>query len=275
MNPKALIITGYGINCEEETAKSFAISGAKPEIIHVNDLIENPKKLDDCQILAFPGGFSYGDDTGSGNALANKIRNNLEDEIISFAQKDKLIIGICNGFQILANLGLVPATNGDYGQRQAALMWNLTARYECRWVTIKNTSKKCIWTRGIDVLHIPVAHGEGNFYADPSILKNIKDHDQIVFKYAKHDGSPANQEYPFNPNGATGDIAGICDPSGRILGLMPHPERFFSFTNENSWPMKKEKILRESINSKKPFALPQHGEGLKIFENAVKYFTWK
>lgn len=265
--PKALIITGYGINCEEETAKVFEMEGADPEIVHINDLIENPKKLDDYRIMAFPGGFSYGDDTGSGNAMANKIKNNLKDEFLNFARKDRLIIGICNGFQILANLGIVPALNNDYGKRAVALMHNTQARYECRWVYLKSVSKKCVWTRGIGLLHVPIAHGEGNFYTDQETLKQIKKGDQIAWKYVKETGSPANQEFPFNPNGAMEDIAGICDPSGRILGMMPHPERFNSFVNEDLWTLEKEKLIREG----KP--LPKEGKGLKIFRNAVEYFT--
>lgn len=266
MQPKALIITGYGINCEEETAFVFKKAGAIAEIVHINDLIDNTKKLEDYQIVAFPGGFSYGDDTGSGNALANKIRNNFEERILKFAEKDKLIIGICNGFQILSNIGLVPAVDLKYGERQIALMHNSTARYECRWVNLKVTSKKCIWTRDLETLHCPVAHGEGNFYAPPEVIEKLKTNDQIVWKYIKEDGSPANQELPFNPNGALEDIAGVCDPTGKILGMMPHPERFNAFTNEDGWELTKEKLIREG----KP--LPQKGLGLKVFENAVSYF---
>ncbi len=265
MKPKAAIITGYGINCEEETAKCFEWSGAEAEIIHLNDLIEGSKKLSDYQILAFPGGFSYGDDTGSGNAIANKIRNNINDDFIKFAQEDKLIIGICNGFQILANLGLVPATK-EYGEREAALMHNKTAIFECRWVNLQNKSSNCIWTKEIEKMHIPIAHGEGNFYCAPETLEKMKENDQIVFKYVKEDGSPANGKFPFNPNGAMEDIAAICDPSGRILGMMPHPERFNSFVNEDGWELKKEKLIREGKT------VPKKGEGLQIFENAVKYF---
>ncbi|MDD3861782.1 MAG: phosphoribosylformylglycinamidine synthase I [Candidatus Gracilibacteria bacterium] len=267
MTPKALIITGYGINCEEETAKVFEIEGAKAEIIHINDLIENPKKIEEFQIMAFPGGFSYGDDTGSGNAMANKIKNNLNEEFLNFARQDKLIIGICNGFQMLANLGIVPALNDNYGKRTVALMHNSQARYECGWVHLKRTSDKCIWTRGIEIIHLPIAHGEGNFYTDEETLNQIKSGDQIAWKYVKEDGSPANNEFPFNPNGAIEDIAGICDPSGRILGMMPHPERFNCFVNEDGWTLEKEKLIREGNQ------LPKEGKGLKLFKNAVEYFT--
>jgi len=266
-HPKVLVITGYGINCEEETAKVFELEGGKPEIVHINDLIDGTKKLSDYQIMAFPGGFSYGDDTGSGNALANRIKNNLPDDFIKFAKEDHLIIGICNGFQMLANLGLVPALKNNYGKREVALMHNTTARYECRWVYLKNISEKCIWTRDIKVLHVPIAHGEGNFYAEKPVLDQIKMNDQIVFKYVRENGSPANQEFPFNPNGAMEDIAAICDTSGRILGMMPHPERFNCFVNEDGWQTKKEALIREGKS------LPEKGEGLKIFRNAIEYFT--
>lgn len=266
VKPRTLVITGYGINCEEETAKCFNQTGSEAEIVHINDVINGNKKLKNYQILAFPGGFSYGDDTGSGNALANKIRNNLEEDIIKFATEDKLVIGICNGLQILANLGLVPAVDNKYGVRQAALMHNLTARLECRWIYIKTTSKKCIWTRDIEILHVPIAHGEGNFYAESEIMEKMKVNDQITLKYVDKNGNPANGEFPINPNGALEDIAGVCDPSGRILGLMPHPERFSTFENEEGWELKKEKLIREGKS------LPKEGEGLKIFKNAAKYF---
>lgn len=267
MKPKVLVITGYGINCEEETAFCFNTTGGQAEIAHINDILSGHKKLDDYQIIAFPGGFSYGDDTGSGNALANKILNNIKDDILTFASQDKLIIGICNGFQIITNLGLVPAIDGKYGERQAALMHNKQARYECRWVNIKNQSKKCIWTQGIDTMPIPIAHGEGNFYCEPETLQALKDNDQIAFRYCDESGNLANGQYPINPNGALEDIAGVCDSSGRILGLMPHPERYNHFFNLIDWPLKKEQLIRQG----KP--LPEEGAGLKIFKNAVEYFS--
>ena len=134
------------------------------------------------------------------------------------------MVGLCNGFQIMVNLGLVPATN-TLGIREAALMPNNTTRYQCRWITLKRQSEKCIWTRGIETIHVPIAHGEGNFYCEADTLTTLKDNDQIAFTYIKEDGKPANGEFPFNPNGALEDIAGICDPTGRIFGMMPHPER--------------------------------------------------
>ncbi len=266
MHPKVLVITGYGINCEEEIAYVFNKVGGQAEIVHINDLIDGYKKMSDYQIFAIPGGFSYGDDTGAGNALSNRIRNHLNDQILSFAQEDKLAIGICNGFQMITNLGLVPATRNQYGKREVVLMWNNTARYECRWIHVKNTSKKCVWTRDIDTILLPVAHGEGNFYAEPEVLTEMRENDQIVFKYVKKDGTPANGEFPYSPNGALEDIAAITDPSGRLFGLMPHPERYHSFINHPTWTLEKDRLTREGKQ------LPSEGEGLKIFRNAVEYF---
>lgn len=265
MAPKVLVITGYGINCEEETLHGFTKQGATGDIVHINDLIDGTKHLDDYQIMAFPGGFSYGDDLGSGNAFANRIKNNLLEPILNFAQKDKLIIGICNGFQIISNIGLVPVTK-EYGKRECALMWNETARFECRWVTLKNQSQKCIWTKGLDIIPLPIAHGEGNFYTTPEILETLKRNDQIAFRYVMPDGSPSNGEFPFNPNGALEDIAGITDPSGRILGMMPHPERFNSILNHPDWPRMKQEAIRQGKT------LNDEGAGDKIFKNAVEYF---
>lgn len=267
VNPKALILSGYGINCEEETAYAFEKFGGKPEIVHVNDLIEGLKKFEDYQILAIPGGFSYGDDTGAGKALANRITNNLREAVLKFVQEDKLAIGICNGFQVVTALGLAPALDEKYGERQSGLMANESDRYVCRWVNLKVTSDKCVWTKGVKNLFVPVAHGEGNFYMPEAMLKELEGNNQAVFKYVKEDGSPANGEYPYNPNGAILDIAGICDGSGRVLGLMPHPERHLFFHNRPDFTLLKEKYLREGK------ALPTEGEGGQLFKNAVEYFA--
>lgn len=264
--PKALILAGYGINCEEETAYAFKKSGGLSEVVHVNDLIDGHKKMSDYQMLAIPGGFSYGDDTGAGKALANRVLNNLQEQILRFVKRDTLTIGICNGFQVLTALGLVPALDEKYGERQAALMANTSARYICRWVYLKNMGNKCVWTKGIKTLYVPIAHGEGNFYIPDKQLKELEKNGQIVFKYIKENGSPANGEEPFNPNGALADIAGICDPSGRIMGMMPHPERAMFFRNRPDFANEKEKLIREG----KP--IPIENEGGLIFKNAVEYF---
>jgi phosphoribosylformylglycinamidine synthase len=232
-------------------------------------LIDGRKNLADYQIMAFPGGFAHGDDTGSGNAYAAKMRNNLWDDVLKFVKEDKLVIGICNGCQIIANLGLIPGLDGNYGDRTLALMHNATARYECRWIDMKTTSKKCVWTQNMESLHCPVSHGEGRFFAEQKIVDALIAGDQIALKYVKPDGTPANGEFPFNPNGAMLDIAAVCDPTGRILGIMPHPERNWNFYNEDDWTLIKEKALRGEMT------LPQKGQGMKIFENAVAYFSAK
>lgn len=266
-NPGTLILTGYGINCEEETAFAFDKAGASTRIIHINDLIENRKILDDYQILMFPGGFSYGDDTGSGKALANRIKNNLFDEIKKFIERDTLMLGICNGFQVLANLGVVPALDGFTGNAEVSLEHNKSSRYQCRWVDISvNGDSPSVFTRGIERMHIPVAHGEGNFFAPSDILSKIEEKNLTAMRYIKPDGTPALGEFPFNPNGAVNDIAAVCSPNGRIMGMMPHPERGMFFTQRDDWTWLKEKHRREES------PLPEFSDGIAIFRNAVEYF---
>ncbi|NLV68975.1 MAG: phosphoribosylformylglycinamidine synthase I [Spirochaetes bacterium] len=265
--PLTLVITGYGINCEEETSYAFKIAGAEPAIIHINDIIENKKMLRDYSILVFPGGFSYGDDTGSGKALAGRIKNNLFDEIMDFIRRDTLMLGICNGFQVLVNLGVVPATDGFTGISQAALEYNQSFRYQCRWVDVKiENDSPCVFTRGIDRMHIPVAHGEGNFYAPDDILDLINSKKLVAMKYVKQDGSPASGEFPFNPNGSLLDIASVCSPDGRIMGMMPHPERGMFFTQRDDWTRLREDYIRRGDE------LPEFSDGIQIFKNAVSYF---
>lgn len=266
--PRALILTGYGINCEEETAYAFEISGAASKIMHINDIIENPAVLKEFQIFSFPGGFAYGDDAGSGKALANKIKNNLLNEFIEFIQRDTLMLGICNGFQVIVNLGIVPALGGMLGGAEVSLEYNRTFRYECRWVDLKIEESPSVFTEGIKTLHIPVAHGEGNFFSTEKILKQIESENLVSMRYVKPDGTAANGEFPFNPNGSLKDIAAICDKTGRIMGMMPHPERNILFTHRDNWTYLKEKAKRDS-------ACPpsEEGEGLAIFRNAVEYFN--
>ncbi len=263
---KAILLTGYGINCEEETAFAFKKAGAETEIIHVNDLIASPKRLEEAQILAFPGGFSYGDDTGSGNALANKIRNNLWEQIADFTEAEKLILGICNGFQVISNLGILPGIQDRKPMRTVALSHNNSARYECRWVSLKSFSKKCVFTKGIDFIRMPVAHGEGKFSASEETIKQLNESDQVAFRYAKNPEELAKGKFPLNPNGSAEDIAGICDKTGRILGMMPHPERNIFFTQQDDWTLQAEKLKREGK------ALPIESDGLKLFRNAVEFF---
>jgi len=262
--PKVLIMSGYGINCEEETSFAFEKSGAKADIVHINDLIDRIRKLDDYQILAFPGGFSYGDDTGSGNAFANRIRNNLWQEIKNFIEKEKLAIGICNGFQIMTNLGLLPALNGEYGKTEVALVHNDSARYNDRWVDLQFEGNSP-WVQDIDKISIPIAHGEGKFYAEPRILTELNKRGLVAARYIKGEICEY-QNLEANPNGSLENIAGITDETGRLIGMMPHPERAIDFTHLPNWPLLKEKYKRKGKK------IPKEVNGLEIFKNAVKYF---
>ena len=264
MKPKVLVFSGYGLNSEEETAYGFELAGAGADIVHINDLVDGISKLSDYQILAFPGGFAYGDDTGAGNAYANKLRNHLWDEVAKFISKDKLVIGICNGCQIVANLGLVPALDKHYGERQVALTNNESARFTTRWTDMR-VQAKSPWLTGIDTLSLPVAHGEGNFFADRTSLERLRNEKLIALKYFKGPMS-TYLDLPANPNGSVDDIAGIIDETGRILGLMPHPERGMFFVQRPDWTSLKEEYLREGN------ALPEFSDGLQIFKNAVNYF---
>jgi phosphoribosylformylglycinamidine synthase len=262
--PKVLVLTGYGINCDEESKFAFEKAGAKADIVHINDLINGEKQLKDYEILCFPGGFSYGDDTGSGNAFANKIRNHMWGKIEDFVNDDKLAIGVCNGFQVMVNLGLLPGFKGEYGQRKAALLHNNTARYNCRWVDLKFTDHSP-WTKDIGEISLPMAHGEGRFYAEPDVLLRLYSEKMIAAQYVKG-MMHRNEGLPYNPNGSLEDIASITDSSGRLIGMMPHPERAIAFTQRPDWTAIKEQYKRLGTT------MPKEGKGLKLFRNAVEYF---
>lgn len=269
MTAKSLVIAGYGINSEEETSFAFEQAGFQSTIRHVNDLIDNPKELDDTQVLCIPGGFSYGDDTGSGNAFAQKMRLTLWDHLKKFVERDTLTLGICNGCQIVANLGLAPAIDKQYGERFVAVTHNLTARYQCRWVDVDVQSSKSPWLNGIEKMHIPVAHGEGRFMMDKAILEKLQENKQIALCYIKPDGEIANGEFPYNPNGATNDIAGMTDPTGRVLALMPHPERGMFTWQRDDYAILKDRAKRDGKTLAEP------SDGLQIFQNAANYYGIK
>jgi phosphoribosylformylglycinamidine synthase len=262
---KALIMSGYGINSEMETKEVLARAGMDADIVHINDLIAGDRSMADYRLLVFPGGFSYGDDTGAGNAYANRVRNNLWDELQEFMDGDNLVLGICNGFQILANLGLVPAFDKTYA-REIALMPNRGGRLECRFVTLKPANEN-LWTKGIERICCPVSHGEGNLSCSKETLQKIKQKKMVAFTYCREDMSPADGEYPFNPNGSVEDIAGITSANGRVLGMMPHPERAMEFVNLYDWPLLKEQARREGR------ALPVESLNMQIFRNIVAYFS--
>lgn len=267
MTPQALILAGYGLNCEEETKHAFETVGVAGKIIHINDLSENSNTLDDVQILAVPGGFSYGDDTGSGNAFAQKMKLALWEKLQTFVARDTLTIGICNGCQILTNLGLLPPKGHDYGERLVAVTYNLTARYGCRWVDVQaHTANASPWLKGISRMRIPVAHGEGRFMMDEAVLKGLEKSGQIALEYVAPDGQSAQGQFPYNPNGSMADIAGVTDPSGRVLALMPHPERGMFTWQRDDYMELKDRARRSGT------PLPEHSDGLHIFANAARYF---
>ncbi|MCB1782739.1 MAG: phosphoribosylformylglycinamidine synthase subunit PurQ [Alphaproteobacteria bacterium] len=267
MSARVLILSGYGLNCEEETQFAFQHVGLEGRIIHINDLIEAPNTLDDYQILAVPGGFSYGDDTGSGNAFAQKMKLALWDALKAFVSRDTLTIGICNGCQILSNLGLVPGFDGAYGERDVAVTYNQSARYQCRWVDVAASGSKSPWLAGIERMHIPVAHGEGRFMMSYETLERLQSGGQVAFSYIQPDGRAAGGAFPYNPNGAVADIAGITDHSGRVLALMPHPERgMFTWQRDDYHEMK-------DAAQRNGESLPEETDGLALFRNAARYFN--
>lgn len=261
---KALIMSGYGINSEMETREVLLRAGMDADIIHINDLIDRKYRMCDYRLLVFPGGFSYGDDTGAGNAYANRVRNNLWNDVTEFLEEDNLVLGICNGFQILANLGLVPAFNKQY-KRDIALMPNRKGVLECRYVTIKPAAET-LWTKGIERIICPVSHGEGNFSCSKEVLTQLKNQKMVAFTYCLDNLKPADGEYPYNPNGSVADIAGITSADGKVLAMMPHPERAMEFVNEYDWPLQKERLRRQQQ------PVPTESMNMKLFRNIVEYF---
>lgn len=242
--PKVMVMSGYGLNCEEETKFAFDSAGGLADIVHINDLLANPALLSEYQILAFPGGFSYGDDTGSGKAYANKFKNHLSTELEEFLKRDTLVIGICNGFQIITNLGIVPG----------GLTFNAGGRYIDRWVDLEVVGKSP-WLTGIKTISLPIAHGEGRYVRGGKPGK-------VALKYVK--GKICKfQNLDKNPNGSEHDIAGVLAYNGRVFGLMPHPERAMWNHHTPLWQMEK----REGKNRR-----PAYGEGIAIFKNAINYF---
>lgn len=257
MNVRAFILTGFGINCDLETTTAFERAGAATERVHLNDVIEAPEMLGQYHIFALPGGFSFGDDIASGRILANRLRYRLGEPLKRFIDDGKLIIGICNGFQVMVKMGILPMFDNEFVQ-EVTLTHNDSGRFGNRWVHLKtNPDTRCIWLKGIDRIELPVRHGEGKFMAkDETTLERLRQNAQIAVRYIRPDGAPARGQFPSNPNGAVDDIAGICDPTGRIFGLMPHPEAFVHRTNHPCWSRTN---------------LPEEGLGLRVFRNAVEY----
>jgi phosphoribosylformylglycinamidine synthase len=246
--PKIIIMSGYGLNCEEETKFAFECAGGVADIVHINDLIAKPRMLSKYDILAFPGGFSYGDDTGSGKAYANKFKNHLSKELVKFLARDTLVIGICNGFQIITNLGLLPG----------ALTFNKGGKYIDRWVDLKKIGVSP-WLAGIERISLPIAHGEGRYVIDKEEYIELQKNKQIALEYRRGDICKW-QNLEKNPNGSEYDIAGVLGYNGRVFGLMPHPERAMFLHHRPDWYFQKSKNKGDI------------GAGLQIFKNAVNYF---
>lgn len=255
---RALVLRAPGTNCDHETAHAFELAGARADRIHVHRLLESTQALRDYQILCVPGGFSYGDDVAAGRILATILRTKLADELREFRDRQGLILGICNGFQILLQTGLVVAPDPNTGQIPAALTLNRQGRFENRWVHLAMTSGRCAFVRSDEVLELPIAHAEGQFVVtDPSVIEAWSNEQRIVARYVDADGRSGS--FPINPNGSMGDIAGLCDASGRVFCLMPHPERHVFAEQHPRWTRRK--------------VQPAEGDGLRIFKNAVSHFS--
>jgi len=249
------VLRAPGTNCDQETAFAFTQAGAESELLHVNQVVAHPQRLRDFQIICLPGGFSYGDDLAAGRVLAVRMQVHLRDAMEQFKADGKLILGICNGFQVLIRTGvLLPSIDGA---SQATLAWNESGRFEDRWIRLRSASNRCIFLQGIEECELPVAHAEGRFVPrDKRILQDLQASGQIALRYVEPNRPNGPAAYPFNPNGSTADIAGICDETGRVFGLMPHPERHIDATHHPQWTRKNTLTF---------------GDGLAIFRNAVEY----
>jgi phosphoribosylformylglycinamidine synthase len=256
-NVKVLIMTGFGLNCEKETFAAFKQAGATPEMVHLNDLLAGKASLDNYHILAFIGGFSFGDHLGAGTVFANRLKFRLTEPMKKFVADGKLAIGICNGFQTMTRLGLLPAVGKRYFEVQCGLANNDSGVFRDDWCQlVADPESPCIFTRGIERIRLPLRHGEGKFVADPEIIDAIEAGHLAALRYCGCDGKPTN-EFPANPNGSINAIAGVTDPTGRLFGLMPHPEAFLSPFNAPDWT-RSEKTA-------------DAGEGAVIFRNAVDF----
>jgi len=260
---KVLVLRAAGTNCDLEMCYAFELAGAKPDLVHVNRLIEEPHLLERYQILALPGGFSYGDDIAAGKILANQLVHHFRRQVQRFVDDKKLVLGVCNGFQVLVKAGLLPAVgtqpaiegadnNGIL--QQATITYNDSGKFEDRWTYLQPGTNKCVFIDPERRIYLPIAHGEGKVcFADESILQQVQA-DQVAFRYVDEAGQFG--AYPVNPNGSVDHIAGLCDTTGRVLGLMPHPERFVHPTQHPRW-------TRQQVNQP---------DGLAIFVNAMRYF---
>ena len=255
---RVIVLRAPGTNCDLETVHAFEEAGGTVERVHVTELLEKKRALSDYEILAVPGGFSYGDDVGAGVVFSNQLRSHLEEDLQEFVASGKLVLGICNGFQVLVKLGLLPGIGDRRGSRraQASLAANASGHFEDRWIHLRAESGASPFLEEGERLELPVAHAEGRFVsASTDILEGMRRNGQVALRYVRADGGPP--EYPANPNGSHEDIAGITNPAGNVFGLMPHPERHVSPYQHPSWTRKDH--------------LPEEGDGLRIFRRAVAY----
>ncbi|GAB4152154.1 MAG: phosphoribosylformylglycinamidine synthase I [Planctomycetota bacterium] len=257
--PKALILRAPGINCERETAQAFRLAGACPELVHVSELVARRRTLDEFRILAFPGGFAYGDDIASGKVLAQELKHHLGDDLVRFLDRGGLCLGICNGFQVMVRLGILPGTTGRLEQ-EVTLTGNLSNHYECRWVEMASLPSRCVFLPPGLKLSWPAAHGEGRLLArDERAARTLLDEGFVPLVYVDERGQ-ATERYPANPNGSPFGIAGLTNASGRALGMMPHPDRAYLPLHMPDW----RRMLREQGT------LPEHGCGMVVFAEMVK-----
>lgn len=261
--PNVLILRAPGTNCDLETAFAFEQAGGKTELLHINRLLESPERFGDFQIVCIPGGFSYGDDVAAGRILGNQIQHHLIEQLARFKDDGKLILGICNGFQVLIKSGVLLDSDARTGP-PATLTWNDSGKYEDRWVRLGVQTAKSIFLKGIETIYLPVAHAEGKFVArDEQSLGQLDAAGQLVLRYLPLRGEGADVPYPDNPNGSKANVAGICDTTGRVLGLMPHPERFIHPTHHPRW----------TRGEAGPITEDAVGDGLQMFVNAIEYFA--
>ncbi len=257
--PRILILRAPGTNCDVETAHAFEMAGGEAVSIHVQQLIDRPILADNFQVLCFPGGFSYGDDIAAGRVLATQLNAHLSDVVESFRSEDRLVLGICNGFQIMMRLGIF--FDSANANSPATLTWNNQGRFESRWVHLKADSASP-FLKGIDQMYLPMAHAEGRFVtANPQTTEQLKSQGQVALRYSDEHGQTGDEVLPFpvNPNGAELNLAGLTDESGNVFGLMPHPERHLFATHHPFWTRRTSQ--------------PEHGDGLAIFKNAVAFFS--
>jgi phosphoribosylformylglycinamidine synthase I len=245
--PRVIVLRASGSNCDREAVAAWRHAGADCDLVHINELLRGDRRLEDYHVLTIPGGFTYGDDLGAGRLLANDLRFRLRDQVERFVQDDRLVLGICNGFQVLVKSGLLP---------DATLYLNDSGQFECRWIHLKNVNRgSCPWVEGLGIMYLPVAHGEGKFIPrNQAVLDEMGREDRIVFQYVDSKGELV--DYPGSPAGSVANVGGVCDRSGRILGLMPHPERHFLCHQHPRW-------LRRDAG--------QAGDGLALFENALRH----